>query len=60
MTDETDKELFLAVKAKDPVALEILYDRYVGLVYKLALRILTRGNIVTKRSPIYAFSYFLA
>jgi RNA polymerase sigma-70 factor, ECF subfamily len=38
--DETDKELFLALKAKDPVALEILYDRYVGLVYKLALRIL--------------------
>jgi RNA polymerase sigma-70 factor, ECF subfamily len=36
----TDTELFLALKARQHAALEILYDRYVGLVYRLAQRIL--------------------
>jgi RNA polymerase sigma-70 factor, ECF subfamily len=38
----TDTELFLALKAKQHCALEIIYDRYVSFVYRLALKIL--GN----------------
>jgi RNA polymerase sigma-70 factor, ECF subfamily len=47
MNDEplpTDRELFLALKARNRDALAILYDRYVGLVYKLALRILNNSQ----------------
>jgi RNA polymerase sigma-70 factor (ECF subfamily) len=37
---QTDAELFRALKARQPYALGILYDRYASLVYRLALRIL--------------------
>jgi len=37
---QTDAELFRALKAGQPSALGVLYDRYASLVYKLALRIL--------------------
>lgn len=37
---QTDGELFHALKAGQPQALGILYDRYASLVYRLALRIL--------------------
>jgi RNA polymerase sigma-70 factor, ECF subfamily len=40
----TDTEVFLALKARDRAALEILYDRYSGLVYRLALRILNNSQ----------------
>lgn|GEM_PF-214531 len=36
----TDAELYRALKANQPSALGILYDRYASLVYRLALRIL--------------------
>ena len=38
---QSDEELFQAMAAGDSSALGVLYDRYVGLVYRLALRILT-------------------
>jgi RNA polymerase sigma-70 factor, ECF subfamily len=37
---QSDAELFTALKAGQHSALEILYDRYAALVYRLALRIL--------------------
>lgn len=37
---QTDAELFRALKAGQPSALGILYDRYASLVYRLALKIL--------------------
>lgn len=37
---QTDADLFCALKAGQPSALGILYDRYASLVYRLALRIL--------------------
>jgi len=37
---QTDAELFRALKAGQPSALGVVYDRYASLVYKLALRIL--------------------
>lgn len=40
-TEVPDLELVLALKNGDRSALETLYDRYSGLVYKLALRILS-------------------
>ena len=39
---QTDAELYLALKAGQPAALGILYDRHAGLIYGLALKIL--GN----------------
>jgi RNA polymerase sigma-70 factor, ECF subfamily len=36
----TDAELFDAIKTRQPLALGILYDRYGGLVYGIALKIL--------------------
>lgn len=41
LLSQTDAELFRALKAGQSSALGILYDRYVSLVYRLALRILT-------------------
>lgn len=38
---QSDTDLFLALKAGQTSALERLYDRYSGLVYGLALKILT-------------------
>ena len=38
---QSDTDLFLALKAGQTTALERLYDRYSGLVYGLALKILT-------------------
>jgi RNA polymerase sigma-70 factor, ECF subfamily len=38
--EESDHDLVLALKNSDRKALETLYDRYSGLVYKLALRLL--------------------
>jgi RNA polymerase sigma-70 factor, ECF subfamily len=40
--NQTDAELFLALKAGQIAALGILYDRHAGLIYGLALKIL--GN----------------
>ena len=40
----TDTELFLALKARQHSALEILYDRYVSLVYRLSLKILNNSQ----------------
>jgi RNA polymerase sigma-70 factor (ECF subfamily) len=40
----TDTELFLALKARQHAALEIIYDRYVSLVYRLAQRILNNAQ----------------
>jgi RNA polymerase sigma-70 factor (ECF subfamily) len=40
----TDPELFLALKARQHSALAILYDRYVSLVYRLALKILNNSQ----------------
>ena len=37
---QTDAEVFRALKAGQPSALGILYDRYANLTYRLALRIL--------------------
>lgn len=37
---ETDQAVILAIQQRDRGALEVLYDRYGGLVYKLALSIL--------------------
>lgn len=37
---QTDAEVFRALKAGQPSALGILYDRYANLIYRLALRIL--------------------
>ena len=37
---QTDAELFRALKAGEPSALGVIYDRYASLVYRLALRIL--------------------
>jgi RNA polymerase sigma-70 factor (ECF subfamily) len=37
---QTDRELFLAIKAGKHSALGVLYDRYASLVYRLALRML--------------------
>lgn len=37
---QTDAEVFRALKAGQPSALGILYDRYASLIYRLALRIL--------------------
>lgn len=42
ISTQTDTELFQALRAGNPDALGILYDRYGTLVYRLALRIL--GN----------------
>jgi RNA polymerase sigma-70 factor, ECF subfamily len=39
--EEPDLDLVLALKNGDRAALETLYDRYSGLVYKLALRLLS-------------------
>jgi RNA polymerase sigma-70 factor, ECF subfamily len=39
--EEPDLDLVLALKNGDRTALETLYDRYSGLVYKLALRLLS-------------------
>jgi RNA polymerase sigma-70 factor, ECF subfamily len=39
--EEPDLDLVLALKNGDRKALETLYDRYSGLVYKLALRLLS-------------------
>ncbi len=39
--DEPEHEIILAVQQGNRTALEALYDRYGGLVYKLALRILS-------------------
>ncbi len=38
--EEPDQAIVLAIQQGDRTALEVLYDRYSGLVYKLALRIL--------------------
>jgi RNA polymerase sigma-70 factor, ECF subfamily len=40
----TDTELFLALKARQHNALEVIYDRYVSLVYRLALKILDNSQ----------------
>lgn len=42
LVNQTDAELFLALKAGQIAALGILYDRHAGLIYGLALKIL--GN----------------
>jgi RNA polymerase sigma-70 factor, ECF subfamily len=41
---QSDAELFTALKAGQHSALEILYDRYATLVYRLALRILINSQ----------------
>ena len=38
--EEPDRTVVLAIQQGDQMALEVLYDRYSGLVYKLSLRIL--------------------
>ncbi|MCF2970899.1 sigma-70 family RNA polymerase sigma factor [Synechococcus sp. Nb3U1] len=42
LQENTDAEVFLALKAGQPQALAILYDRHVGLVYGIAYKVL--GN----------------
>lgn len=42
LVNQTDAELFLALKAGQIAALGVLYDRHAGLIYGLALKIL--GN----------------
>ncbi|MEN9222277.1 MAG: sigma-70 family RNA polymerase sigma factor [Thermostichus sp. BF3_bins_97] len=42
LQEGTDAEVFLALKAGQPQALAILYDRHVGLVYGIAYKVL--GN----------------
>lgn len=41
---QTDIELFRALKARQPSALGVLYDRYGSLVYGLALRVLKNSQ----------------
>lgn len=41
---QTDAELFYALKAGQPQALGILYDRYASLVYRLAIRVLANSQ----------------
>jgi RNA polymerase sigma-70 factor, ECF subfamily len=41
LSTQTDTEVFQALKAGDISALGVLYDRYGGVVYRLALKILT-------------------
>lgn len=38
--EQTDAEIFLALKAGQTAALSILYDRHAGLVYSVALKVL--------------------
>ncbi|MBW4464217.1 MAG: sigma-70 family RNA polymerase sigma factor [Pegethrix bostrychoides GSE-TBD4-15B] len=42
LLSQTDAELYLALKAGHTAALGILYDRHAGLVYSLALRVLSQ------------------
>jgi RNA polymerase sigma-70 factor, ECF subfamily len=42
--DQTDTELFVALKSGQQAAMAILYDRYVNLVYGLAMRILLQSQ----------------
>lgn len=44
LSTQTDAELFHALKAGQPQALGILYDRYASLVYRLALRVLANSQ----------------
>lgn len=40
LLEQTDAEVFLALKAGQTAALSVLYDRHVGLVYGVALKVL--------------------
>jgi RNA polymerase sigma-70 factor, ECF subfamily len=40
LLDQTDAEVFLALKAGQTAALSVLYDRHAGLVYGVALKVL--------------------
>ncbi len=42
--DQTDTELFVALKSGQQAAMAILYDRYSPLVYRLAMRVLLQSQ----------------
>ncbi|MCF2970308.1 sigma-70 family RNA polymerase sigma factor [Synechococcus sp. Nb3U1] len=44
LPSRSDSELIEAVKARQPTALSVLYDRYAGLVYGLALKIMANAT----------------
>ncbi|MBW4515821.1 MAG: sigma-70 family RNA polymerase sigma factor [Timaviella obliquedivisa GSE-PSE-MK23-08B] len=44
LLNQTDAEVYLALKAGHAAALGILYDRHAGLVYSLALKVLSHSQ----------------